>query len=54
MSRHASRGGFQAAIHLSGEALARVEGRCRCVPLGPIEFKGGRQIVVYRHQNDEG
>ena len=46
--------GSEAAIHLSGEAFARVEGRCRCVPLGPIEFKGGRQIVVYRHQHDEG
>ena len=46
--------GSEAAIHLSGEAFARVEGRCRCVPLGPIEFKGGRRIVVYRHQHDEG
>ena len=42
--------GSEAAIHLSGEAFARVEGRCRCVPLGPIEFKGGRRILVYRHQ----
>jgi hypothetical protein len=50
----ASATGSEAAIHLSGEAFARVEGRCRCVPLGPMEFKGGRRIVVYRHQHDEG
>jgi class 3 adenylate cyclase/CheY-like chemotaxis protein len=42
--------GSEAAIHLSREAWARVEGRCPCRPLGPIEFKGGRQIVVYRCQ----
>jgi adenylate cyclase len=40
--------GLKAAIHLSDEAWARVEGRCECAPLGPIEFKGGRRIVVYR------
>jgi adenylate cyclase len=43
--------GSNAAIHLSDEAWARVEGRCQCAPLGPIEFKGGRRIVVYRYQN---
>ena len=42
--------GSKAAIHLSGDAWARIEERCRCVPLGPVEFKGGRQIVVYRCQ----
>jgi adenylate cyclase len=43
--------GSKAAIHLSDEAWARVEGRCECAPLGPIEFKSGRRIVVYRYQN---
>jgi adenylate cyclase len=43
--------GSNAAIHLSEEAWARVEGRCHCAPLGPIAFKGGRRIVVYRYQN---
>jgi class 3 adenylate cyclase len=42
--------GSKAAIHLSGDAWARIEARCRCVPLGPVEFKGGRRIVVYRCQ----
>jgi adenylate cyclase len=44
--------GSEAAIHLSGEAFARIEGRCRCTHLGPIEFKGGRRIVVYRYQHE--
>lgn len=40
--------GSEAAIHLSGEAWARVEGRCAGQPLGPIALKGGRQVVVYQ------
>jgi adenylate cyclase len=43
--------GSDSAIYLSGEAWTRVEGRCHCIPLGPIEFKGGRRIVVYRCQD---
>ncbi len=45
--------GSQAAIYLSGEAWGQIEGRCPCVPLGAIEFKGGRRIVVYRCQKDD-
>jgi adenylate cyclase len=42
--------GSEAAIHLSADAWARIEGRCHGVPLGPVGFKGKRQIVVYRCQ----
>jgi adenylate cyclase len=40
--------GSEAAIYLSGEAWERTAGRCRCTPLGPIELRGGRRVVVYR------
>ena len=46
--------GSKAAIHMSEQAWARIEGRCHGAPLGPMEFKGGRRVVVYRHLNAEG
>jgi adenylate cyclase len=40
--------GSEAAVHLSDAAWAQVAGRCRCTPLGPVELRGGRRLVVYR------
>jgi len=46
--------GAEAAVYLSGQAWERVAGRCLCTPLGPIELKGGRRIVVYRYEDAAG
>ena len=42
--------GSEAAVYLSADAFARVEGRCQCVPLGPVELRGRGGIAVYQCQ----
>jgi CheY-like chemotaxis protein len=39
--------GAGAAVHLSDDAWARVEGRCHGAPLGPVELKGKGRIDVF-------